>query len=72
MTSEFQLTNNRIQELKSETFDKVSQIEKQNQELTSMVKELLNNPKVTSEDQIVVEKYNDEQLRSDMTSEFQL
>ena len=35
-----------------------------------MVKELLNNPKVTSEDQIVVEKYNDEQLRSDMTSEF--
>ena len=70
MTSEFQLTNNRIQELKSETFDKVSQIEKQNQELTSMVKELLNNPKVTSEDQIVVEKYNDEQLRSDMTSEF--
>ncbi|EPJ27046.1 hypothetical protein CP03DC29_1241, partial [Chlamydia psittaci 03DC29] len=57
MTSEFQLTNNRIQELKSETFDKVSQIEKQNQELTSMVKELLNNPKVTSEDQIVVEKY---------------
>ena len=70
MTSEFQLTNNRIQELKSETFDKVSQIEKQNQELTSMVKELLNNPKVTSEDQIVVEKYNDEQLRNDMTSEF--
>ena len=70
MTSEFQLTNNRIQELKSETFDKVSQIEKQNQELTSMVKELLNNPKVTSEDQIVVEKYNDEKLRSDMTSEF--
>ena len=70
MTSEFQLTNNRIQELKSETFDKVSQIEKQNQELTSMVKELLNNPKVTSEEPIVVEKYNDEQLRNDMTSEF--
>ena len=70
MTSEFQLTNNRIQELKSETFDKVSQIEKQNQELANMVQSLIETSKATQEEPIVVEKYNDEQLRSDMTSEF--
>ena len=70
MTSEFQLTNNRIQELKSETFDKVSQIEKQNQELANMVQSLIETSKATQEEPIVVEKYNDEQLRNDMTSEF--